>query len=76
MDENRTLRPRLRVGAVVMLYDLDDSADGQVAMEVSIPLPLSHQAVRAMAATLAGVADGMQKNQEKAEEVARLIKPS
>lgn len=72
MQERKPLN--LKVGAVVMIHESEDSAE--VAMIATVPLPLSHQAIRAMAAALNATADLKQKEQEAADRMARLIRPS
>jgi|HubBroStandDraft_4_1064222.scaffolds.fasta_scaffold1488950_2 hypothetical protein len=70
MDKNSPAGIMLKVGAVVMIYEPEGSAALMVA---SIPLPLSPQAIRAMAAAISAAAAERERQQEAADKAADAI---
>lgn len=69
----------LRVGAVIMIHDLEpDNPAGKIEMLATIAGAYSSAAVRSMAEALANAADRIaeQERRTAAPEPSRLIKPS
>jgi hypothetical protein len=75
MEQTKQLS--LRIGAVVMFYDPEPgNPETQMQAIATIAGNYSSVAVRAMAEALQAAAAGIEAQEKKAAEAARLIKPS